>query len=98
MTFVRTACPPTSNGTASPSTYATMSTRSLDPEIRAPMTTSPGGSVAPGAGSRLLMIGYKPGDPTGLAARSGDAAGRAANGSSVGVNDKLDAGARVGGA
>ncbi len=44
------------------------------------------------------MIGYSPGEPTGLAAMAGDGDAGAANGSSVGVSDRLDAGASVGGA
>src|SRR5581483_536179 len=75
-----------------------MSTRSLDPVILAPMTMSPGGILAPGAGSRLLTIGYRPGEPTGLAASGGDGEGGAANGSSVGVSNRLEAGASVAGA
>jgi hypothetical protein len=71
MDLTRTGEPPRSIGTASPSTNAVTSTRSLEPVMRAPMTTSPAGSAAPGAGCRLLTIGYGPGEPAGLAARTG---------------------------
>lgn len=50
---------------ASPSTKAVTSTRSVEPLTRALMTMSPGGSITPGAGWRLLTIGERPGDPNG---------------------------------
>src|SRR5215213_1907460 len=76
-----------------------MSVRSLDPVMRAPITMSPGGKVAPGAGSRLLMTGYCPGDATGLAAISGpgDETG-VPNESGVGVGWNAAATANVAGA
>jgi hypothetical protein len=66
--FTRTDAPPRSIGIASPSTKAITSTRSLDPDTRAPITTSPAGSDAPGAGWSWLMIGRSPRSTVGLLA------------------------------
>src|SRR5262245_50207922 len=85
--FWRTVPLPRSSGTASPSTKATTSTRSLVPLTRALMTTSPAGRVEPGAGCKPLMIGERPGEAAGLgpaAKTPGDGDG-GGGGSGVGV-------------
>src|SRR5688500_12153972 len=73
-TWIRTDEPTGSTVTASPSTKAVTSTRSVEPLTRALMSTSPAGNVAPGEGCRPLMIGESPGDPeaAGRDATSGD--------------------------
>src|SRR5688572_11946022 len=81
---------PRSSGTASPSTNAVTSTRSLVALTRALITMSPAGRVELGAGCRLLMIGERPGEAAGLAPaiappRPGDGDGGGGGRSGVGV-------------
>src|SRR6188768_926859 len=93
LTDLRRGVPlPRSRGIDSPSTNAVTSTRSLVALTRAPITTSPAGSVVLGAGCKPLTIGERPGEAPGLAPAmtpprpgEGDGGGGGTSGVGVGV-------------